>query len=139
MGRGKGRWPKGFRGIWVEQSVVMSSTHLNFLLRKYPFCIPFGPISQDQGFSTLILLAFGTGGFFVRRGFPVHCSIFSSIPSCDNLWMPQNISRQCQMSTEGKIPPYGHTERTTGQSDLVSLASGWMFDPDSVTQEFHSS
>lgn len=105
LGRENKNWPKGFRGIWVEESGVMSSTHLNFLLRKYPFSIPVGPISQDQVFSTLTLLMFGAGGFFVIWGFAVHCRLFNRIPSCNSLPMPQNISRQYQMSTEGNPPP----------------------------------
>lgn len=104
-GVGEENWPKGFRGIWVEESVVMSSTYLNLLLRKYPFYIPVGASSQDQSFLTLTLLTFGAGGFFVIRGFPVPCRTFNSIPSCDSLLMPQNISRLYQLSTEGKIPP----------------------------------
>lgn len=106
-GVGEENWPKRFRGIWVEESVVMSSTYLNLLLREYPFYIPVGASSQDQSFSTLTLLTFGAGGFFVIRGFPVPCRTFNSIPSCDNL----DASKYLQTLPTvywGENPPYHH-------------------------------
>lgn len=137
-GVGEENWPKGFRGIWVEESVVMSSTYLNLLLRKYPFYIPVGASSQDQSFLTLTLLTFGAGGFFVIRGFPVPCRTFNSIPSCDSLLMPQNISRLYQLSTEGKIPPI----ITHREPWVTVICLHWPEDgclTQTHTQHFHSS
>lgn len=57
---------KGIQGNLgrVNSGRALPSAHLKFPLRKCPFCIPVGPFSQNQGFSTLMPLMSGAG-FFV--------------------------------------------------------------------------
>lgn len=120
-GQGNEKRPKGFKGIWADQTVDTSSTHFKFSLTKCFLCIPLGSVIWDLGFSTLALLTFGMGEFFALGA--VLCIVVNLVAH----WYPKISpdSARCLLGAKLHSPLL----RTTGQMICLPLAREWTFDP----------